>query len=163
MKDAYEGDTLKDAQEDVVSALLFRVQSRLYALPVTHVVETMRPLPIERMVDASPAIKGLSLIRGMPTPVLSLAFLLEEDTDFTRFITVSTVRGPVALTASSVLGVHPIAASSLHDLPPLLKDANSDAISAIGTADAELLTVLNAARLLPDAWWDSLHAARTPS
>jgi purine-binding chemotaxis protein CheW len=154
---------LKDAPEDVVSALLFRVQSRLYALPVKHVVETMRPLPIERVADAPPAIKGLALIRGVPTPVVSLASLLEEDTEFTRFITITTGQGAVALTASSVLGIHPIAASSLHDLPPLLKGANGDAVSAIGTADAELLTVLNATRLVPDDFWNTLNVAGVPS
>jgi len=144
------------SQDDVVSALLFRVQSRLYALPVAHVVETMRPLPIERLADASPAIKGLSLIRGVPTPVVSLASLLEDDAHFSRFITVKTGQGPIALTVSSVLGVHTIATSSLRDLPPLLKDAGSEAVSAIGTADAELLTVLNAARLVPDDLWHTL-------
>lgn len=155
---------MKDVPEDdVVSALLFRVQSRLYALPVAHVVETMRPLPVERLANASLAIRGLALIRGVPTPVVSLASLLDEEAHFTRFITITTGRGPIALTASAVLGVHPIVASSLRDLPPLLKDANSEAVSAIGTADAELLTVLNAARLVPDDLWSALSVSGVPS
>jgi purine-binding chemotaxis protein CheW len=150
---------MKNVLEDVVPALLFRVQSRLYALPAVHVIETMRPLPIERLADAPPAIRGLSLIRGVPTPVVSLSALLEEDTHFSRFITIKTARGAVALTVNAVLGVHSIVASSLRDLPPLLKDTGSDAISAIGTADAELLTVLNAARLVPDDLWNSFSPA----
>ena len=141
-----------------VPALLFRVQSRLCALPVEHVIETMRALPIEAMAGAPVAVKGMSLIRGAPVPVVALSVLLDDGpTNSSRFITVRTGRDRIALMVDSVLGVHRIAVASLQDLPPLLRDADNNVVAAIGSADAELLLVLNATRLVPDGLWHTLH------
>lgn len=148
---------------DALPVLLFRVGSRLCALPLTHVVETMRPLPIEPFASASVAVRGLALIRGSPIPVVALSALLkgndESDENSPRFVTVRTGATHVALAVSNVLGVHRIAAASLRDIPSLLKDADNDAVSAIGMADAELLLVLNAARLMPDGLGTTLNTA----
>ena len=38
----------------------------------------------------------------------------------------------------------------LNDLPPLLRNAASDAVMAIGTLDAELLFLLQVGRLVPE-------------
>ncbi len=147
-------------ERDAVPVLLFRVASRLCALPLMHVVETMRPLPIESLAGAPVGVKGLALIRGAPMPVVSLSALLEGgDEDPTRFVTVRTGASHVALAVSDVLGVHRIAAASLRDIPPLLRDADNNALSAIGTADTELLLVLNMARLVPDGLWATLNSA----
>ncbi len=146
------------SERDAVPALLFRVRSRLCALPIAHVIETMRPLPIEPLAGVPVAVKGMALIRGAPVPVVVLAVLLnDESEDAGRFITVKVGKNQIALSVDSVLGVHRIAAASLQDLPPLLKDADNNAISSIGAADAELLLVLNAARLVPDGLWNILN------
>jgi chemotaxis signal transduction protein len=55
----------------------------------------------------------------------------------------------MALAVDSVVGVRPIRAGALHALPPLLRD--SAVIAAIGVLDAQLLVVLQASRLLPEA------------
>jgi purine-binding chemotaxis protein CheW len=145
---------------DTVPALLFRVRSRLCALPVEHVIETMRALPIETMAGAPAAVKGMSIIRGAPVPVVALSLLLDDgDEGSSRFVTVRAGRGRIALMVDSVLGVHRIAVASLQDLPPLLRDADRNVVAAIGSADAELLLVLNAARLVPDGLCSPLHAS----
>jgi purine-binding chemotaxis protein CheW len=72
---------------------------------------------------------------------------------------VRTGKEQIALTVDAVLGVHRIADVSLRNLPPLLQDADNNVVSAIGTADAELLLVLNAARLVPDGLWSALNTA----
>jgi hypothetical protein len=41
-------------------------------------------------------------------------------------------------------------------MPPLVKTAHADAVSAIGALDAELLVVLESARMLPDDAWAAL-------
>lgn len=145
---------------DVVPALLFRVRTRLCALPLAHVVETMRPLPIEPLSGAPVAVKGLALIRGSPLPVVALAALLDGGEEHSnRFVTVKTGEYQIALAVDAVLGVYRIAAASLRDLPPLLRDADHHAVAAIGTVDAELLLMLNAARLVPDGLWAALNNA----
>jgi purine-binding chemotaxis protein CheW len=144
--------------DSLIPALLFRVQSRLCALPIEHVIETMRPLPVEPLAGAPAAVKGMSLIRGVPVPVVALAALLDDgDQHPSRFITVRTGTEQIALTVDAVLGVHHIAAASMQDLPLLLRDADNSAVSAIGATDAELLLVLNAARLVPDGLWRVLN------
>lgn len=150
---------MQHGEHETVPALLFRVQSRLCALPIEHVIETMRPLPIEPLAGAPVAVKGMALIRGVPVPVVALAVLLDDagEEHSARFVTVRTGKDQIALSVDSVLGVHRIAAASLLDLPPLLRDADNNIVSAIGAADAELLLVLNAARLVPDGLWNALN------
>ena len=144
-------------EQDTVPALLFRVRSRLCALPLEHVIETMRPLPIEPLAGAPVAVKGMALIRGAPVPVIALAALIDDAAEQSgRFITIRAGKEQIALTVDSVLGVHRIATASLQDLPMLLKDADNKAVSAIGAVDAELLLILNAARLVPDGLWQLL-------
>ena len=136
-------------------SLLFRVQMHLCALPLTHVVETMRPLPIEQLSSAPRFVRGLSVIRGVPTPVVDVARLFDGEDSFpTRFVTIAIGGRRAALAVDSVLGVRPIPLGSLQALPPLLQ--NADAVSAIGTLDAELLLVLSGARLVPDDLWAEL-------
>lgn len=153
-------DNSRSAQRDHISSLLFWVQARLCALPVAQVVETMRPLPIEPFAGAAIAVKGLAVVRGVPLPVVELASLLGGATSLpTRFVTVRSGTGHIVLAVDSVLGLCNISAASLRELPALLGDADNNAVSAIGTLDAELLLLLNAARLLPDDAWPVLDAA----
>lgn len=150
---------LNDPRHDVPS-LLFRVQTRLCALPAALVVETMRPLPIKPLSGVPSAVMGLAIIRGQPLPIVALSLLLGgEPAHCARFVTVRTGNGQLALAVDSVLGVRNLAAASLRDLPLLLGEADTPTVSAIGTLDAELLLLLNAARLIPDSAWLALHAA----
>ena len=131
--------------------LLCAVSTRVIGLPLEHVGETMRPLPIEPMPGAPAFVSGLSIIRGTPVPVVDAGRLLEEHTARPgRFVTVRTGDRTVALAVDAVVGVRTIAAASLLSLPPLLREASATAVAAIGTLDAALLVVLRGARLLPE-------------
>jgi purine-binding chemotaxis protein CheW len=140
-------------------SLLFQVRTRLCALPLAHVVETMRPLPVEAMAGGPPCVLGLAIIRGAPVPVVDIARLLgeqvsrpEEETwlpPSARFVTVVVAGRGVALAVDGVVGVRTLALDSLRDLPPLLRDAEVDVVGSIGTLDSQLLLVLRSARLLP--------------
>lgn len=143
-------DSSLGAQRNKVSSLLFRVETRLCALPAAHVVETMRPLPIEPFVGTPTGIKGIAVIRGVPLPVLELAALLGCSTTIPgRFVTVRSGLNCVALAVDSVLGLYDIATASLLGLPALLSAADNNAVAAIGMLDSELLLLLNAGRLVP--------------
>lgn len=135
-------------------SLLCRVQTRLCALPLAHVVETMRPLPVEPLPGAPSFVRGLSIIRGAAVPIVDVAHLFNgEASSSGRFVTIAIVDRRAALAVDDVLGVRSIPAASLQALPPLLQ--NTDVVSAIGTLDAELLVVLHAARMMPDNLWPS--------
>ena len=133
--------------------VLFRARRHLCAVSVTHVQETMRPLPITPLAAMPIFILGLSLIRGATTPVVDVGAVLgaEDAPKTTRFITLHMNERCVALAVESVLGVREISPDSLQQLPPLLRDASVEVVSSIGMLDAEFLLVLRATRLLTEA------------
>lgn len=148
----------KDAQAS--PWLVCRVGALLCALPLEHVVEVMRLLPIETVAGAVPPVRGLSLIRGAPVPVVDAGALIGESAARAeRLVTIRIGERCVALAVESVVGIRPIAAQALQRLPPLLRDAASETVAAIGTLDAQLLFFLNAARIVPQDVLDRLGAA----
>ena len=142
------------------SWLLCRAGAGLCALPLEHVVEIMRALPVEAVAVPSPCLRGLSIIRGQPVPVVDLGMLLGEPScEAARLVAVTVGGRPVALAVTAVLGVRTLDPTTLSSaLPPLLRDAAGDAVSAIGTLDAELLFLLQAGRLVPQSLFDQLDA-----
>jgi purine-binding chemotaxis protein CheW len=141
------------------ACLLCRARARLCALPLLHVVETMRPLQIDRLAGMPEFVLGLSMIRGESTLVVDCATLLGDGRAANpgRFVTLRTGERTVALAVEEVLGITDLSAA-LRDLPPLLRDASHEVIAAIGTLDAELLLVLNSAQLVPHAVWQAFDA-----
>ena len=138
--------------------LVCRAAGRLCALPLAHVIETMRPLPLRRLSAAPQFVAGVSVIRGVPTPVLDTGTLLDESTSAPgRLVSVRTGERTVALAFDAVLGIRSILNDSLHRLPPLLDPAGSEVVAAIGALDEELLVVLEGSRLLPAAAWDAIR------
>jgi purine-binding chemotaxis protein CheW len=130
----------------------------LYALPLAHVVETLRPLPVEPLAGAPAFVRGLCVIRGVPRPVVDATGLLgahapgdpPAEPPTARFVTVRAGAHQVALAVDAVLGVRTVPPESLHTLPPLLQEAGAEAVAAIGRLDNELLLVLRSSRLLPE-------------
>ena len=144
-------------------SLICRVLNRLCALPLQHVGETMRPLPVEPLAGVTRPIIGVAIIRGAAVPVVDLAWVLAaEESSPTRFVTVNADGRRVALAVDAVVGVREIPTGALHDLPPLLRDASVDAIATIGTLDATLLVVLHSGRLVPEAVWTALESHGVP-
>src|ERR1039458_3558579 len=95
--------------EREMTMLLCRVHGRRCALPLEHVVETMRPLPIGPLAGAPPGVSGLAVIRGAPVPVVDLSRLFSSDVGYievapTRFVTVRVGQRVVALAVDRVEG-----------------------------------------------------------
>ena len=139
-------------------SLICRVRGGLCALPLRHVTETMRPLPIEVVAGAPHFVLGVAVIRGAPTPVVAAARLLgNADAPSSRWIALNVDSRQVALAVDSVLGVRPLPIHVRHALPPLLKDANRDLVSELGLLDEALLLVLQGGHLLSDDDWMRLE------
>lgn len=144
------------------SVLIVTAGARACALPLHHVAETMRPLPIEPIAGTPGFVRGVSVIRGAPTPVVDLTALLEggqPSAAHGRFVTVKVGERRVALGVDGVVGLRILASAQLGELPPMLRDVAADLIEAVGARDAQLLVVLRAARLVPDEVWMTLAAA----
>ena len=146
---------------ETTSVLLFRAGERTCALSVFQVLEIMRPLSVEEAVTTSPFVCGLSVIRGTPTPVVSLSSLFAGSRGLhpTRFVVVRVEQRQVALAVDEVLGVSEIESSTLHTLPSLVQDAGAGILGEIGILDAQFLFVLNAAKIMPDEVWRELAVA----
>ena len=148
----------------VTSWLVCRAGPHLHAIPLEHVIESMRALPIETISGAPRYVRGLSIIRGSPVPVVDPGLLLcDQPTQAQRLVTIRSGRRTIALAAEAVLGIRSIAPETFNQLPPLLRDAAAQTIAAIGTLDAELLFFLNETRIVPEELLDRLDADGAPA
>jgi purine-binding chemotaxis protein CheW len=140
--------------------LLTAVGTRACAFPLGHVIETMRPLPIESLNSSSGLVRGLSIIRGVPTPVVALSrfFGASGDAVGGRFVTLRIEERQVAVEVDSVLGIRILDRTQLDGLPPLMESVETSLVEAVGARDARLLLVLQSARLVPQAVWAMLSA-----
>lgn len=138
--------------------LIVRAQHWTCALPLSEVVETMRPLPISPVAGVPPFVRGVSIVRGEPTPVISLAVLLggTDPREAQRFILLRVPERRLALEVEEVLGLRALGDAELGAVPPLLQEAAGGHLEVLGTLDGRLLGALRAARLLPESLWSSL-------
>jgi purine-binding chemotaxis protein CheW len=152
---------LSELRSPSLLAVLCRVGSRVCALPAKHVLETMRPLPVEPLVGTPGFVLGASVIRGSAVPVIDAGRLLgtTESAPATRFVALRVADRFAALAVDRVLGIVALERESMMALSPLLRDASTDAVDFIGEHDAELLLVLSSARIVPEAAWAALPQA----
>ena len=125
--------------------LIVRVQTRVCALPLVHVIEMMRPLPLEPFAGAPSFVLGVSIVRGVPTPVVDLASVLGAPGGVPgRFVSLPpSATRRVALSVDAVLGVRDSRQPRRSkQLPPLFQEASKDVIEAMGTLDTQMLVVL---------------------
>jgi len=139
--------------------LLVEVQACVCVLSLSCVIETFRPVPIEPISGAPSYLRGISIIRGTPTPVVDLGDLLGNHGGVSgRFVILRVGDRQVALSVGKVLGVRAMDALAVQKLPPLLQGASKDTIEAVGTLDSQFLVVLHNGWRLPDEMWRSPEA-----
>src|ERR1700682_2533064 len=117
---------MSDSTGGTSKALIVGLQSRVYAVPLAHVIEIMRPLPIERLAGVPAFVSGVAIIRGIPTPVVDLGAILGTPNEAAeRFVTLRVGNNQVVLSVTAVLGVRDLdTILALQELPPLLQGAS---------------------------------------
>jgi purine-binding chemotaxis protein CheW len=145
--------------------MLFKARTMLCALSTAHVLEIMRPLPVQAVAAAPAFVSGVALIRGVAVPVVDAGTLLGEPgaAGITRFIALRIGERSVALAVEAVLGIRQLPQASLQQLPPLLADTGSDVLSALGRLDSALLTVLQLGRTLTEPALQALEMDGVPA
>ncbi|HEY3973655.1 MAG TPA: chemotaxis protein CheW [Candidatus Sulfotelmatobacter sp.] len=143
---------------DANLTLTIRVGARICAVPLSDVVEIMRPLPVEPWTGPTDVVQGLSVIRGAPVPVVDLGRLLgaSDKSLSTRLVAIRVGARRVALAVDSVLGIREFAPVLRSQMPPLLLDTRTDLVEAVGALDTELFTVLKTCRIVPAKVWEAL-------
>jgi purine-binding chemotaxis protein CheW len=134
-----------------VAALLFRVGHVHGAIPVDHVVETMRALPITPLDHVSPIVRGMALIRGTRTPVIDAGALLGVESTAARFVTVRADAGMAAVAVDEVIGLATFDQGALAARPPLLTAYREALFASTLQHDRRLYAVLDAARVVAAA------------
>jgi purine-binding chemotaxis protein CheW len=132
--------------------LVVRAGSRLCAIPVTFVLETLRPLGVSPLAGAPSFVEGVAIVRGEPVPVVDLgAFVGGAGTGerATRWVTVRAGARRAVLAVEAVLGVSPL--DGAEGAVPLVEDACLGAVESVRARDQDLLLVLDAARVLAEA------------
>ena len=155
-------DVLTVRAPEISPVLVVMAGARACAFLLHHVAETMRPLPIKAVAGTPGFVRGVSIIRGTPTPVVDLKALLENSENspgFGRFVNLKLDDRQVVIGVDSVVGLRNLDSAQLGELPPLLRDVTFGLIESFGTRDAKLLLVLRAARIVPDEVWTTLAAA----
>jgi purine-binding chemotaxis protein CheW len=144
--------------------LLFRSGTCIGALALSDVREVMRALPIEPIADAPAIVMGLSIVRGAAAPVIHAGRMLgtgsgparAQSSAPARFIALKLGLRSACLAVDAVLDVRALPRDQLHQAPPLLGSSAATLLPSIGVLDADLLVVLNTARVVPEAVWHSL-------
>jgi purine-binding chemotaxis protein CheW len=148
------------------ASLVFRAGPLLCALPLGDVAETMRPLDVRPLSGTPPWVRGISVMRGVPAPVIDVARLLTgEPAEVTRFVAVRTERGPVALATGAVLGIRTAVTG---DRGPghaalLTGGAAGRLVAGVAMLDAEPLLLLQSMRVVPDDVWAAAAGEAVPS
>lgn len=141
--------------------LLCRVGTRLCAVPLEHVVETLRPLRVEPLAGAQDFVLGVAILRGTPVPVVDAARLLgAASSNPARFVSLRVGERSIALAVDAVEDVRVLGPAELAELPPLLREARAEVLEALGRLDADLLLVLRSASLVPASVWAQLDSAQ---
>jgi purine-binding chemotaxis protein CheW len=150
--------------------LLCRIGSRIGALALKDVRETMRPLPVEPLPGMPPFVLGVAIVRGFPAPIVEAARLLKPaalppasaiSSSSARFVSLKLGERTAVLAVDAVLDIRPLTAGILADVPPLLREAGAEQTALIGALDTRLLLVLEAARLVPESVWSAIKAPET--
>jgi purine-binding chemotaxis protein CheW len=160
---AYHTLVSRSVPEGDGTVLLVRAGAALCALPVTAVVETLRPLPLLPLAGAPAEVLGVAVVRGSPVPVVDLALLVAgapSASTARRWVMVRCGARAAALAVDGVTGIRrlpPGAATA-----PLLAVAAQGALAALRVRDAELLVVLEASRLVPEGTLEALERGTVP-
>jgi purine-binding chemotaxis protein CheW len=139
--------------------LIARARAVHCALPLSHVVEIMRPLPYEAIADAPSFMLGVAVVRDAPVPVIDCGAFVQSDAraEHTRWASVRAGDRSAVIAFEEISGVRELPIESA-SLPPLLSGAPSEALSGLALLDRKLLLVLHASRLVPKSAWSVFDA-----
>lgn len=139
-----------------VIALVFQAGPLFCALPLAEIIETMRPLPTRPLAGTPHYVRGLTILRGEPAPVIDVTRLLTGVTsEIDRYVAVRAGRGPVACATGPVLGVQTVHANPPEGPSTMFTGASRSLVAAVGRFGTEPLLLLRSIRTVPDEVWEA--------
>jgi len=143
--------------------LIVRMKNCVCALPLENVIETMRPLPIAEVAGAPEFLRGVSLIRGIATPVLDLdAMLGSANPGARRIVTMNCRVRQIALAVEGVMDVRDLGMMAAErEFPALLRSASRECVAKMDCLDGEMLVVLRKSWRVPEEVWRAIEVEAT--
>jgi chemotaxis signal transduction protein len=123
-------------RETRIPLLVAKVASAVCAIPIEHVVETMRPMAIE---------DGMGMHRGDPVRIIDAAAMLGEQSAPKRCVIVRVGSGRAGLLVDEVLGVRRVESDEVRGMRGLF------AAESIASVAGELRAVLGAWRVMEES------------
>lgn len=147
---------LAESKDQLETILLVRSLRWYCAFPVATVRETCRPLPLQSVQGVPPFVRGVSVIRGVSTPVLHLGMMLSDEAyrPGQRFVNAVVSSRPVAFEVDEVLGVRRLSRTQLAATQPLVQGALTTRIDMLSVLDGELLAWLDTTKLVENELLD---------
>ncbi|MCK7593364.1 chemotaxis protein CheW [Pseudomarimonas salicorniae] len=151
----------RNAGRGIQQLLQVSAGGRRCALPLGQVREVLRPLPLQPIPELPDYVAGLTVLRGHPVPVVDLSSWLGlARGEVGRWLHLVQGARRLALAVEAVDGVREIEGAEWEAMPCLLRDRDAEsALSRFGEVDGQLLSLVEAARLLPETAWAKLEAA----
>lgn len=128
-------------------SLIVKAGDAYCALPLLIVREVMRALPILSVKQAPQAVLGASTVRGLVLPVISLSALLNQgDGEQRYFVVLRTPGNDCVLAVNAFVSI--ASTGSIQWQQPNNLLGSNPAITQIAAVDGDLITALDAARVL---------------
>jgi purine-binding chemotaxis protein CheW len=139
--------------------LIVRMKNCVCALPLENVIETMRPLAIEEVAGAPEFLRGVSLIRGIATPVIDLdAMLGRANPGAGRIVTMNCRGRQIGLLVEGVMDVRDLGMiAAEREFPALLRSASRECVAKMDCLDGELLVILRKGWRVPEEVWEAIE------
>lgn len=134
--------------------IVFQLRDEEYAVPVTQVGSIERVMPITRVPQTAPYVKGVINLRGVVTPIidLRLRFGMEETvfSESTRILIIYYEDMAVGLIVDSANDVIDIPEDRIEPRPEINGAVNVDYIEGVFQIDRRLLILLDLHKVLVD-------------
>ena len=134
--------------------LTFFIDSQLYAIPTSEVMEIIRMQPITFMPDLPQYVKGVINLRGKIVSLIDMRLkFCKEEKEYgsrTSIIIVECGEMTVGLIVDAVKDVRDVAANQIFDAPKHEKNAGTQAnyVRAIASLDKESAMLLDIPKVL---------------
>ncbi|HYA26710.1 MAG TPA: chemotaxis protein CheW [Thermodesulfovibrionales bacterium] len=145
-----EKESLPAAEDNagsLVDLLTFTLANEDYAFRIEDVEEIVRPQRVTSIPKASPALLGITSLRGKIIPVIDLRKMLSLDGDAgderrQKILILKGLKGPFGAMIDRVVGVIRLPASGIVDTPAHLPDAKMKFIEGVAIVEGRFISIL---------------------
>ena len=131
--------------------VVFQLEDELYGVNILQVRGIEKMLPLTRVPNAPPFVKGVCNLRGSVIPVIDLKKKLglpQKEDPTAKIIVVNVGKHTVGMTIDEAADVVTLDASEVEPSPSLVAGIDAEYISGVAKVHNRLLIILDMERIL---------------